>query len=115
VIGRNGRRDLNAGSLIGEDPLLGFSVHTAALLRRLSSYPNVADIVVNSLCDPESGQVAAFEELIGCHGGAGGAQTSPFVLYPSVWGEPSPIIGAERLHAFLSQHIASASQPELVH
>lgn len=48
-------------------------------------YPDVGDIVVNSVCEPGTERVAAFEELIGCHGGAGGAQTVPFLLYPSEW------------------------------
>jgi hypothetical protein len=94
--------------VVGEDPLAGFSPHTAGFLRRLSTYPNVGDIVVNSVCDPKTGQVAAFEELIGCHGGAGGTQTQPFLLYPSEWGDPAaPIVGAERVHHFLRQHVAS--------
>jgi hypothetical protein len=65
----------------------------------------VGDIVVNSLYEPNVGQVAAFEELIGCHGGAGGLQTSPFLLYPAEWGETPPIVGAEQLHRFLGQHV----------
>jgi putative membrane protein len=73
----------------------------------LSSYPNVGDIVVNSVYDPQTEQVAAFEELVGCHGGTGGPQTSPFVLYPSDWGEAPPIVGSERLHLFLREHIVS--------
>jgi uncharacterized membrane protein YvlD (DUF360 family) len=106
VLSRGGRHDLAAGAVSGEDPLAPFTVSTAAFLQRLSSFSNVGDIVVNSLVEPDTAQVAAFEELIGCHGGAGGLQTSPFVLYPSEWGEPpAPIVGAERLHAFLSQHV----------
>lgn len=105
VLGPRGRRDLTNDSVAGEDPLSGFSVHTAGFLRRLSTYPNVGDIVVNSMYDPAAQQVAAFEELIGCHGGAGGEQTSPFVLYPSDWGEAPHIVGSERLHVFLSEHV----------
>jgi hypothetical protein len=108
VLGRNGRRHLKDDTTVGDDPLAGFSIHTAAFLRRLSSFPNVGDIVVNSRCEPETGQVAAFEELIGCHGGAGGMQTQPFLLHPSEWGEPSsPIVGAEQLHWFLYGHAIS--------
>ena len=109
VLGRHGRRELSGGAVDGQDPLSDFGVHTADFLRRLSGYPTVGDIVVNSLYDPETGQVAAFEELIGCHGGAGGAQTSPFVVYPSAWGEAPRIVGAERLHVFLREHITSAT------
>jgi hypothetical protein len=108
AIGRDGWRELDSGRLHGADPLAPFGPHTAAFLRRLSSYPNVGDLVVNSLYEPASGQVAAFEELIGCHGGAGGAQTSPFVLYPSEWGAAPAIVGAEQLHHFLWQHLAPA-------
>jgi uncharacterized membrane protein YvlD (DUF360 family) len=108
ALGRGGRRYLKDNTIVGDDPLAGFSIHTAAFLRRLASYSNVGDIVVNSRCEPETGQVAAFEELIGCHGGAGGTQTQPFLLYPSEWGEPaSPILGAEQLHRFLYEHSAS--------
>jgi hypothetical protein len=107
VLGRYGKRDLVADTIIGQDPLAHFDPHTASFLRRLSTYDNVGDIVVNSLFEPETGEVAAFEELIGCHGGAGGLQTAPFVLYPSDWGPPSAtIVGSEQLHAFLSQHVA---------
>jgi hypothetical protein len=35
--------------------------------------------------DPVMGEVAAFEELIGSHGGLGGPQTEPFILHPSDW------------------------------
>jgi len=109
VLSAQGRRDLNDDRVQGDDPLASFSPHTAAFLRRLSSFPDVGDIVVNSALDPETAQVAAFEELIGCHGGAGGLQTSPFVLYPAEWGEPAEsILGAEQLHRFLTEHVAPA-------
>ena len=107
VLSRNGRRDLAVGTVSGDDPLAPFGASTAGFLRRLSTYSNVGDIVVNSLLEPDTNQVAAFEELIGCHGGAGGLQTMPFVLYPSEWGAPrEQIIGAESLHEFLREHIS---------
>jgi hypothetical protein len=112
VLGRSGRRNLNDDTVVGDDPLAGFSTHTASFLHRMSSYPNVGDIVVNSLCEPETGQVAAFEELIGCHGGAGGPQTHPFLLFPSEWGEPSsPIVGAEQVHWLLRERALSTQLP----
>jgi uncharacterized membrane protein YvlD (DUF360 family) len=105
VFNRKGRRELKSDRVIGDDPLAGFSLHTAAFLRRLSSFSNVGDIVLNSMCDPDTKEVAAFEELIGCHGGAGGAQTTPFLLYPSEWGAPPPLVGAEQIHGFLAMHV----------
>jgi hypothetical protein len=44
----------------------------------------------------------AFEELISFHGGMGGAQTRPFLLYPSQLRLPDePIIGAAAVHELL--------------
>ncbi len=106
VLGRGGVRCLDGDVVEGEDPLAVFDPHTAHFLRRLSTYSNVGDLVINSQYDPATGQVAAFEELIGCHGGAGGLQTEPFLLFPSRWTPTDPVIvGAEAVHAFLSQHI----------
>ena len=54
--------------------------------------------------DPESGEVAAFEELVGSHGGLGGTQSEPFALVPSEWSEaPDEIIGARAMHHELVQ------------
>jgi hypothetical protein len=109
VLSGHGRRELNTGTVEGSDPLNGLSPEMPGFLRRLASYPNVGDLVVNSRFDVRTGEVAAFEELVGCHGGAGGLQTHPFLLYPTEWGEiPAPLVGAEAVHAFLRQH-ASAS------
>jgi len=108
VMGRGGVRYLDRDTVEGEDPLAPFDPHTAHFLHRLSTYPNVGDLVVNSLFDPATGEVAAFEELIGCHGGAGGLQTKPFLLFPSHWTAEDPaIVGAEGVHAFLSQYVAA--------
>ena len=76
VMGTGGFRGLATGRGQGEDPLARFSPHTARFLLRQSSYCNVGDIVINSLVD-QRGHVAAFEELIGCHGGAGASRRSP--------------------------------------
>jgi hypothetical protein len=49
----------------------------------LSSYSNCGDLVVFSFYDPATMEVAAFEEQIGSHGGLGGWQTAPFIMYPA--------------------------------
>jgi hypothetical protein len=74
---------------------------------RLSGFANVPDIVVNStLFDAMSGEVAAFEELVGSHGGAGGMQTRPFLLYPAGWTNAEPALhGAESIHQFLCRFV----------
>ncbi|GAA2915218.1 hypothetical protein GCM10011428_33110 [Streptomyces violaceus] len=53
-------------------------------MRRTHSFPHTADIMVNSFHDPADGEVLAFEEQIGSHGGLGGAQGRPFLLSPLV-------------------------------
>jgi hypothetical protein len=46
--------------------------------------------------------VAAYEELIGCHGGLGGYQTRPFVLFPSTLPlVDEPLVGAAAVHRVL--------------
>ena len=51
------------------------------------------DLLLLSQYDPVMGEVAAFEELIGSHGGLGGPQTEPFILHPAEWelDEPVPL------------------------
>ena len=50
--------------------------------------------------------MAAFEELIGSHGGLGGEQSKPFLLYPSNWNlEKEEILGAEKLHTVLKSKL----------
>ena len=39
--------------------------------------------MVNSRYDPELDEVAAFEDQVSSHGGLGGPQTHPFLLYPA--------------------------------
>ena len=56
---------------------------------------NCGDLVVISMLDHDTDQVAAFEELIGSHGGLGGPQTEPLILYPYEWQlEKEPLVGA---------------------
>ena len=54
-----------------------------------------------------SGEVAAFEELVGSHGGLGGTQNHPFILYPSSFRSPAkPLVGAESVHHQLKKWLA---------
>ena len=54
-------------------------------LEREDAMHHAPDLLLLSQYDPEMGEVAAFEELIGSHGGLGGFQTEPFILHPSEW------------------------------
>jgi putative membrane protein len=111
AIAKNGIYYLLEGQVKGENPLQYFSPNAAAHLLRTDSFPHVPDILVNSLYDPETDEVAAFEELVGSHGGLGGGQTAPFILFPSEWEiENSNIVGAGELHTqmknWLPQYLA---------
>jgi len=102
VLGGSGVRHLRDDHVVGIDPLAPFGPLAATALRRLDGFTNVGDLAVISMLDPETGEVAAFEELVGSHGGLGGAQTAAFVLYPSVLAEPeAAIVGAPALHDVL--------------
>ena len=61
------------------------------------------DIMVGSFYDPALEEGCAFEELISFHGGLGGPQTRPFLLYPVDLPAPEgPIVGAAHVHEILS-------------
>jgi uncharacterized membrane protein YvlD (DUF360 family) len=100
ALGPRGTRFLDGnGHLEGEDPLVPFGPNAARHLRRTDGFPHCPDLVVNSTFWEETGEVAAFEELVGSHGGMGGTQSRPFVLHPDglVWPD-APVIGAEQVH-----------------
>ena len=82
VLGRSGAHFLATGRVEGDDPLADFGPYAADHLRRLDSFENVGDIVVNSIYDPTTGEVAPFEEFAGSHGGLGGAQNEAFLMFP---------------------------------
>ena len=69
----------------GQDPLAPFESHARADLLRIAEFPDAPDIYLNSLFDSGSDEVAAFEELVGCHGGLGGWQTQPMIVHPVSW------------------------------
>ena len=92
-----------AGRVEGEDPLAAFSPTAATHLLRTDGFPHVADIMVGSFYDPVLDEGCAFEELISFHGGLGGPQTEPFILYPPALPLPAePILGAAAVHALLA-------------
>ncbi len=83
VISKSGRYYLEDDRIEGENPLAGFGDNAAHHLRRYNRFPNAPDLYVNSFYNAETNEVAAFEELIGCHGGLGGYQNQPFILHPT--------------------------------
>jgi hypothetical protein len=112
VLGAKGSHALASGAIEGEDPLAPFGPHAAEKVRRVDEYPNLADLMVNSMFDPDLDEVAAFEEQVGSHGGLGGPQTHPFVLHPSDLHAPvGAIDGPSALHRVLKSWLADLGQP----
>jgi hypothetical protein len=102
AIGGSGIRYLASKKVDGEDPLEPFGPYAAEALKGLDAMSNCGDLVLISMLDPDTGQVAAFEELIGSHGGLGGAQTEPMILHPADWElDAEPLVGAPAVHAQL--------------
>ena len=111
AIGKNGIYYLDTGKIEGKNPLEGFGDHIAQHLKRTSSFKHTPDILVNSFYDAEADEVCAFEELVGSHGGVGGSQSKPFILYPSSWDVPDEeIIGAENIYKILKTNLKSLKE-----
>ncbi|MFF4501792.1 alkaline phosphatase family protein [Streptomyces sp. NPDC001401] len=98
-------------------PLEAFGPGAADAVRRTHSFPHTADIMVNSFHDPADGEVLAFEEQIGSHGGLGGAQGRPFLLSPVAFSEPvedgREIVGAEHIHHILRRWLWETDGPQV--
>ncbi len=106
AIGANGMYYLDEDRLEGENPLTPYGPNAAMHLRREDTFRHVADIVVNSAYDEQTNEIPAFEELVGSHGGLGGNQTRPFVLYPAELDSGAdPILGACQLHLVLRRWV----------
>ena len=104
AVGAHGAMQLDTGVVTGDDPLAAFP-RAREDFARVSQFAAAPDIYVNSLYDPALGEVAAFEELVGCHGGLGGWQTQPILVHPTDWtvdadltGASGQLEGAENVH-----------------
>lgn len=100
-----------------QGPLADFGPGVADAVRRTHSFPHTADIMVNSWYDPAEGEVLAFEEQIGSHGGLGGCQGKPFLLSPYAFstpvGEGEDLVGAEHVHRVLRRWLGESNGPQV--
>lgn len=112
VMGPEGIYYLDTSTSAGVDPLANFGPFAAEHLRRANGFTNAPDIYVISMFDPETEEVAAFEELVGNHGGLGGPQQRPFILHPAIYDAGSePVVGAGHLSAIMKHWIDQAQGP----
>jgi len=99
AIGKHGVHHLATGAIDGSDPLLPYGPNAAQHVLRTDGFPHVADIMLNAAYDEMTAEIGAFEELVGHHGGLGGEQMHPFVLFPRSFDFPSEeVVGSEQLH-----------------
>jgi uncharacterized membrane protein YvlD (DUF360 family) len=102
VLGPRGTFRLGDLTIEGENPLARFAPNAPRHLARSDRFTHAADIFVGSFYDPALEEGCAFEELISFHGGLGGPQTRPFLLYPASLSPPDgPIVGAAAVNDIL--------------
>lgn len=94
ALGKKGTRNLTTGKVTGTDPLIAYTKKKGVgasdiavrvwQLKRVMEFAHAGDLWLISTVYPD-GTVAAFEELVGNHGGLGGEQTDAFIFHsPSV-------------------------------
>ncbi len=112
ALGNRGSIDVATGEVTGEDPLAAFGPRTREQVAEVDSYTTVADLMVNSRYDPELEEVSAFEDQVSSHGGLGGPQTHPFLLYPQGLSAPAePIFTSPAMHRVLKGWLAEVGHP----
>ena len=85
AFGTAGSHRLRDGVVHGVDPLLPYGPYARRDLLRHQESAHVGDLVLISAVDPVTDEVAAFEELVGSHGGLGGWQTDAVLVHPARW------------------------------
>jgi len=98
VIGSAGIHYLDDDRVEGVDPVAQYGPAAVRAIRRLDGLQHVPDLSVISMYDPVFEEAAAFEELIGSHGGLGGAQTQPMLMHPAEWALDEDLVGAEAVY-----------------
>ncbi|MFC8918532.1 phage holin family protein [Streptomyces sp. NPDC057116] len=116
VLGPGGA-EIPLADLTDDGPLAPYGPGAADAVRRTDTFPHVADIMVNSMYDPRTGTVHAFEEQIGSHGGLGGEQSEAFLLWPRTLSAPvvdgGRLVGAEEVHRVLRRWLREGQGPQV--
>ena len=105
VLTRGGSRSLIDGTVEGIDPLRSCGPSAPAALRRLDEFPHAGDLVVNGCIEMRDASVAAFEDLVGSHGGLGGSQNDAFMIVPEAWAVPDRLPNGRAVHRVLCAHL----------
>ncbi|WP_027344905.1 alkaline phosphatase family protein [Hamadaea tsunoensis] len=98
AIGPEGVHVLGDGTVEGTDPLAPFGPRAARDLARVAAMTTAPDLYVHSSLDPRTGEVHAFEELVGCHGGLGGWQNEAALVHPAGWKIDADLLDGDLLY-----------------
>jgi hypothetical protein len=99
ALGTAGKHRLYDDVVEGVDPLLPYGPQARGDLLRHQQCEHVGDLVLISSVDGVTHEVAAFEELVGSHGGFGGWQTEAVLVHPSRWPVSEPELnGPDAIH-----------------
>jgi Type I phosphodiesterase / nucleotide pyrophosphatase len=101
AVGPRGCHRLRDGQIDGDDPLAPYGPRARQDLLRHQAMDHVGDLVVISAVDGGLEEVAAFEELVGCHGGLGGWQTEALLIHPADWPQDGELVGPDAVHGQL--------------
>jgi uncharacterized membrane protein YvlD (DUF360 family) len=113
VLGPDGTNFLDEQRVRGSDPLAPFGPNASVHVKRTDGFPHCPDLVVNSTYWESTDEVAAFEELVGSHGGMGGTQSFPFLLHPADLELPAEeLVGAESVHRQLRRWLVQLGHAE---
>ena len=113
TLSEKGRVRLDTGEVIGQDHLSQYGEHAARMLQRALVMPEAPDLYINSRVSDVTLDIAAFEPLVGAHGGLGGWQDRAILLTPRALADVLPtdhIEGADRLHAVLVAMLRAVGQ-----
>ncbi|MEU8815483.1 alkaline phosphatase family protein [Actinoplanes sp. NPDC048796] len=107
VLGTSGTHRLADGVVEGIDPLLPYGPRARHDLLRHQESVHLGDLVLISSVDPVTEEVAAFEELVGSHGGLGGWQTDAVLVHPARWPITQPELdGPDTIHRQLVEWLS---------
>ncbi len=108
ALGATGWREISdaaASGGEGDDPLAVFGPSAAADVASLDQRQHVGDLIVLGRFDSALGEVVAFEELVGSHGGLGGGQTEALLIHPSDWTVPGDLLTGSQVHRALVERL----------
>ncbi|TIC88848.1 phosphodiesterase [Nocardioides sp. GY 10113] len=108
AIGGAGARNLATGEVDGTDPMAALPEHGPRMLAEALGHDLAPDLYVLGAVDRSTGEVTAFEEMVGSHGGLGGWQDRGVLVAPTrLLGAAASaeargqIVGAAQLHRVL--------------